>query len=228
MSQEFYIVSELNNFLITVSEPKELGLIIMCSFNSKLNQKWKLTEEGYLQLSGTELVMDIDQQNKNKGAKIILWGKRNRDNQKWTCTPSGQIQSHLNSFVLDIDQQSKEEGTPLVMWSNTNQKNQIFEFVPVEKYSQLYPNISSVEENQVKEKPLLDIEIHSFLCPLTGKRMKEPVILIDSGRTYEKEAIVTYSLMNDRDPISGVELKTKLFIPNYAIQSAIQEIYKDN
>lgn len=230
MSQEFYFVSELNELLITASEPKELGLIMMKPFNSSYAQKWIITEEGYIQLSGTELVMDIDQQNKNKGAKIILWKKRNRENQKWVFTPSGQIQSCLNNFVLDIDQQTKKDGTPLVMWAITDQKNQKFEFIPCNNYNKIIttptPLYPIIQENE--SKPLLNYEVKSFLCPLTGKRMKEPVVLIDSGRTYEKEAIILYSLSNDKDPITGIELKTKLFIPNLTLQMAIQEIYKEN
>jgi len=291
---EYYFVSNLNNYVISASEPKELGLILMKPYDASLQtQKWIVTSEGYIQLSGTELIMDIDQQNKNKGAKIVLWKKRNRDNQKWNFTPNGEIQSALNSFVFDIDQQGTKDS--IIMWPTTSQSNQKFEFVPVKNFAQMYPNLVSTQSSQqysqytqqqqqsqytqqqqqytqqqsqytqqqqqsqytqqqsqyteqqfspfvnenapttkqvtyqshYDEKPLLDFEIKSFLCPLTGKRMKEPVILVDSGRTYEKEAIALYSLHNDRDPITGVELKTKLFIPNYALQSAMSEIYKD-
>lgn len=70
---EYYLVSQMNGFLISSTATKELGMIVMNEFdkNKSAHQRWEFTSEGYLQLAGTQLVMDIDQQNDKPGAPVV-------------------------------------------------------------------------------------------------------------------------------------------------------------
>lgn len=54
-----------------------------------------------------------------------------------------------------------------------------------------------------------------LLCPLTGQMFVEPVVLLSSGRTYERQAIEEWIMTGHRtDPITGEPLKSFAMRPN--------------
>jgi hypothetical protein len=53
--------------------------------------------------------------------------------------------------------------------------------------------------------------------------MKSPVILIETGQSYEKASIEKWLLDHDTDPLSNKRLTNKIIIPNIALRNAIQE-----
>lgn len=243
---EYFLVSQMNGYLLTTTAAKELGVLMIHQYDPKLStQRWYYTSEGYLQLVGTELVLDIDQQNTKPGAFVVLWQKRNRNNQKWNFTPEGYIQSHLNQLVLDIDQSSQKNGTAVIMWQPGDKSNQKFDLVPCTQYQpdidhqfnstqqgtqttqqapvDVYPSVQDVQVSQMVHSVISLVALKSFICPLTGKCMQEPVVLIDSGHSYEKEAICKYMNDHDKDPVSGAQLQTKKWVPNFTLQLAIAE-----
>lgn len=59
-----------------------------------------------------------------------------------------------------------------------------------------------------------------FLDPITQEIMLHPVVLV-SGHSYEQKSISTWLETKNTDPNTGKELKSKLQIPNYALESAI-------
>jgi hypothetical protein len=65
--------------------------------------------------------------------------------------------------------------------------------------------------------------LKSFICPLSGRCMQEPVVLIDSGHSYDKDSICKYLVDHDKDPVSGCLLSTKKWVPNFTLQLAIAE-----
>eukprot|EP01080_Neovahlkampfia_damariscottae_P005205 gene5205-8817_t len=246
----FYIISQLNGLVLAAKSKNQSSGLHMEKKNTSSNcQKWTLTKENYLNLSGTEHVIDIDRANQKSGASLIMWGKRNRLNQQWVLTQQGYIESCLNSLVLDIVKSNPSEGAKLWMWNKSNSSNQKWLFVDCytgeelfkQENSNIYPSIEQQQNYQspslpsplsynngfsetsypyspvpydlvdksIEELPLLTFELNSFLCPLTKKRMKEPVILLDSGITYEKASILEYMAYNEKDPINGANLQTK-------------------
>jgi len=64
---------------------------------------------------------------------------------------------------------------------------------------------------------------HAFMCPITQEVMKSPVILIETGQSYEKTAIEKWLIDHDTDPLSNKRLTNKIIIPNIALRNAIQE-----
>jgi hypothetical protein len=44
---------------------------------------------------------------------------------------------------------------------------------------------------------------HEFLCSITRELMADPVVLYDSGHTYERTAIERWLSMHSTDPVTG-------------------------
>eukprot|EP01126_Amoeba_proteus_P036078 TRINITY_DN3662_c0_g1_i1.p1 TRINITY_DN3662_c0_g1~~TRINITY_DN3662_c0_g1_i1.p1 ORF type:complete len:141 (-),score=31.01 TRINITY_DN3662_c0_g1_i1:124-546(-) len=63
----------------------------------------------------------------------------------------------------------------------------------------------------------------SFLCPITQEIMVNPVLLLDTGSTYERRAIETWLQTKNTDPTSGVVLKNKTLVPILSLKNAIEE-----
>lgn len=75
------------------------------------------------------------------------------------------------------------------------------------------------------KKPAQDMK--SFLqCPLTLRKMINPVMLVETGQTYEEEAIKEWLANNDIDPLTRTPLKSKELTPNYALKSICDEYSK--
>lgn len=62
----------------------------------------------------------------------------------------------------------------------------------------------------------------AFLCPITREVLQDPVICSD-GHTYSRHAIEQWLDAHDTSPKTGLPLKSKYLVPNYAIKSAIDE-----
>ena len=237
----FYIISHLNGLVLASKTTKQSsGIHMEKKDNSSATQKWTLTKENYLNVAGTENVLDIDRGNQKAGASLIMWGKRNRLNQQWILTEEGYIESCLNSLVLDIVKSNPNEGAKLWMWNKTKSSNQQWSFIDCytgeelfkqENSNNIYPSPLDIKTNfdspsmapsplssfgnlsisdslpyspvpydllahekSIEDLPLLTFELNSFLCPLTKKRMKEPVILLDSGlvKTNKKKKLIFF------------------------------------
>jgi hypothetical protein len=69
------------------------------------------------------LVLDIEGNNPNRGAKVITWPKHGGSNQLWIYR-DGYIESCLNGLVLDIDGASKNAEVSIIMWEKNGGDNQ--------------------------------------------------------------------------------------------------------
>ncbi len=63
---------------------------------------------------------------------------------------------------------------------------------------------------------------NDFLCPITSEIMRRPVICAD-GHSYEEAAILEWFKRSNRSPKTGLELQSKVLIPNIALRNAIEE-----
>ncbi len=88
---------------------------------------------GFVQLDGTDFVLDIDQRKGKSvaGSPVTLWHKKKEknSNQLWTLTADGFLMSAEGGLVLDIDQRTAggKAGASVIVWTqkptnNTNQK----------------------------------------------------------------------------------------------------------
>lgn len=62
-----------------------------------------------------------------------------------------------------------------------------------------------------------------YICPITRELMELPVILIEDGRSYEKNALEKWLQENDRSPMTNKPLKNKSFIINMNLKNAIED-----
>eukprot|EP01026_Neomeris_dumetosa_P021882 TRINITY_DN19050_c0_g1_i1.p1 TRINITY_DN19050_c0_g1~~TRINITY_DN19050_c0_g1_i1.p1 ORF type:complete len:685 (+),score=71.80 TRINITY_DN19050_c0_g1_i1:153-2207(+) len=66
----------------------------------------------------------------------------------------------------------------------------------------------------------------TYICPITGNAMKNPVVVSGSGNIYEYEAISKWFKDNNTDPLTNIELKDKALIPLQWLQNDIQNFFE--
>ena len=62
-----------------------------------------------------------------------------------------------------------------------------------------------------------------FRCSITQEVMRDPVIVYESGHTYERAAIERWFEEHSTDPKTNIQLTRKDIIPNHGLRSTIQE-----
>ena len=61
-----------------------------------------------------------------------------------------------------------------------------------------------------------------LLCPITRELFVDPVILVDTGQSYERSMITRWLHTNRTDPVSNIELRTKKLVPNIALRHCVE------
>lgn len=96
---------------------------------------------------------------------------------------------------------------------------------------------SNMEDNSGKPALLqptsdasLDDVPQSFLCPISYKLMLDPVIMLQSGQSYDRESIESWLKRGGRknDPVTGMELKTTAYCTNWALRDVIRQWATDH
>lgn len=68
----------------------------------------------------------------------------------------------------------------------------------------------------------LTLEIpEDIICPITHQIMTDPVILVESGNTYEREAILKWLKTRKSDPATNEPISDEAIAPNRAIKRMI-------
>jgi hypothetical protein len=73
------------------------------------------------------------------------------------------------------------------------------------------------------EDRLRDAPPESFVCPIAMAVFVDPVIVVETGTTYERAAIERWFARHNTDPLSNVCLTSKATIPNNALRGRIEE-----
>ncbi len=68
----------------------------------------------------------------------------------------------------------------------------------------------------------------SFRCPITQDVMVHPVIVTETGHSYERFAIEQWLRTHNRDPKTNVQLRSKNLIPNHSLRASTQEFAANN
>ena len=63
----------------------------------------------------------------------------------------------------------------------------------------------------------------NLACPITSEIMIDPVILIETGQTYERKAIEKWLEQHNTDPLTGVQLAKKDLVTNYSLKNLCDE-----
>ena len=67
-----------------------------------------------------------------------------------------------------------------------------------------------------------DVPPPSFLCPIMGDVMRDPVTCAD-GHSYERSNISRWLREHDTSPATGNRLPSDMLIPNHALRNAIED-----
>jgi hypothetical protein len=68
----------------------------------------------------------------------------------------------------------------------------------------------------------------SFRCPITQDVIVDPVIVTETGHTYERSTIEQWLRTHNTDPYTNVQLRSNNLIPNHSLRSSIQEFSANN
>lgn len=68
-----------------------------------------------------------------------------------------------------------------------------------------------------------------FLCPVSEELMVEPVMLVETGQTYDRTSIEGWFAKGKNTcPLSGRDLDAKQLVPNFAVKKMINEWIQSN
>lgn len=59
-------------------------------------------------------------------------------------------------------------------------------------------------------------------CPITFTIFRDPVLVVSSGQTYDRDAIMKHFKYDDRDPLTGVHLENKDIVPNIQTRRTVE------
>lgn len=96
-----------------------------------------------------------------------------------------------------------------------------------ETFSPILPVPKTIIELEYDKLVLLDPSIieHKFnlyfTCNINLTLMFDPVIVIESGQTYDRQSILLWFKTSNKDPNTGIELKSKDLIPNLVLKQQI-------
>ena len=69
----------------------------------------------------------------------------------------------------------------------------------------------------------LDAEPEELMCPITRTMFRDPVVVVDSGHTYERSAILSHFRRNGaKDPLTGLALSSKKVMTIWAVRQIVQ------
>jgi len=81
-------------------------------------------------------------------------------------------------------------------------------------------------QNQRDREHLREVVPASFFCPISHELMKDPVIVVETGQTYERNRIEQWLKNNSRDPLTNQQLHKRTLTPNIALRNTIEDFSK--
>ena len=85
-----------------------------------------------------------------------------------------------------------------------------------------------VDGEHVVQRRRSQVEPDHLLCPITRDMFRDPVILIESGHTYENAAIQRHLRLRRTDPRTNVRVQSIALSTNMAIRMAVDAWLADN
>ena len=69
----------------------------------------------------------------------------------------------------------------------------------------------------------LEAEPEELICPITRNMFRDPVMVVESGHTYERSAILSHFRRNGaKDPLTGLALSSKKVMTIWAVRQIVQ------
>ena len=74
----------------------------------------------------------------------------------------------------------------------------------------------------------LDVEPDVLLCPITRVMFRDPVMVVESGHTYERSAILSHFERNGpKDPLTRLALSSTKVMTNWAVRQMVRDKHPD-
>ena len=127
MSEYFFVVSQMNGFVLDISGSTKGGDIINFPAHGGPNQLWRWN--GSELVSKLHLVLDVQGAERARGTKSIAWHSNGGLNQKWRFE-EGAVKSNMNDLVLDVEGAIGKAGTRVIMWDHHGGQSQKWFIVP--------------------------------------------------------------------------------------------------
>lgn len=86
----------------------------------------------------------------------------------------------------------------------------------------LVQNIALRKVIQTIDKQAPSGSLDWLLCPISLELMVDPVIVAETGQTYERATIESWLFTNCTDPITNVRLRSKKLVANIAIRNMVR------
>jgi len=80
--------------------------------------------------------------------------------------------------------------------------------------------------NKRDREHLREVVPSSFFCPISHELMEDPVIVVETGQTYERNRIEQWFKDNSRDPLTNQHLHKRTLTPNIALRNTIEDFTK--
>lgn len=146
---------------------------------------------------------EIDKKEQQLHNVLSIWEKKR--------AKFAQVESDYK-IAMELDAEFLKEKQQLIQTMNNK--------TPRSKTVARLPSLESLADD--------DDVPDGFLCPITLSLMENPVILVDSGQTYEKESITQWLQSNKVDPITKIPISNMQLVPNYSLKRAITEWKEKN
>ena len=91
--------------------------------------------------------------------------------------------------------------------------------------------VDPTDEPDAQRRRAPDPEPRDLMCSITWEMFRDPVILVESGETYERAAIEEHLSRRNTDPTdpnSNVPLRSTLIVPNHAIRRNVETWLSNN
>ena len=98
-----------------------------------------------------------------------------------------------------------------------------FDLIGIKGFEIVNHIITNIEKLNIKSLEIPD----RFICPITKKIMKEPVMAFD-GYCYEKMSIESYLKINKKSFVTGENADYIGVFPNHSLKKEITKFIKDN
>jgi leucine-rich repeat protein SHOC2 len=69
----------------------------------------------------------------------------------------------------------------------------------------------------------LDAEPEVLMCPITRAMFRDPVMVVESGHTYERDEITQHFAHSNRDPKTNLPLRSTRVVTNWGLRAAVEE-----
>ena len=63
----------------------------------------------------------------------------------------------------------------------------------------------------------------NLVCPISFNMFRDPVMVVESGHTYDRNEITQHFAHNNRDPKTNLPLRSTRVVTNWGVRDAVQE-----